>query len=235
MGRPPPLKLLQNSSSIPLPERHQTSRQICSWSIYENDPSPTLFNMSCHHTRACLRQLDVSNNNSSTTMYDDTQAIWMLMNGSAKADASLLNNSTLAPYAPYPPPNGAASVTKTFNINQTDPVVWAVDEAPYAEATTPVIYGRISDGWNAGTTLHMPSNATVDIIMQVSDQSTDSVSTACVHCRPPTLVAYVADSGTHSRWVMRRICIARSSESWELETVNTRTRHRSLSLYGCSR
>lgn len=80
-------------------------------------------------------------------MYDDTQSIWVLMNGSAKADASVLNNSMLGPYTPYPSPNGAANVTKTFNINQTDPVVWVIDKAPHAKATTPVIYGRISDGW----------------------------------------------------------------------------------------
>lgn len=156
-------------------------------------------------------------------MYDDTQCIWMLMNGSAKADASVLNNSMLGPYTPYPSPNGAANVTKTFNINQTDPVVWVIDKVPYAEATIPVIYGRISDGWNVGTTLHIPSNAIVDIIMQVSDQSMGSVSTVCAYCRPPTLVAYVSDSETHFRWVIRCICMATSSGSWELVTVNTRT------------
>ena len=132
-------------------------------------------------------EMDISN--APETMYADTQSIWMLTNGSAKADASVLDTAKLAPFAPTPPPNGIADVTKTFIINQTDPVVWVIDKAPYVEPDTPVVYGNISDGWNASTTLHMPSNATVDIIMQISDQSMDTVSTYCVCSRTPKLPA----------------------------------------------
>ena len=47
---------------------------------------------------------------------------------------------------------------------------------PYTKASTPVLYGNSSDGWNTNTTLHLPSNSTIDIIMTVADDSMDKVS-----------------------------------------------------------
>ena len=109
-------------------------------------------------------------------IHADEDSIWMLTNGSAKNGVSGWESAKLAPFALVPPPDGAASVTRTFTINQTDPVIWVVDKVPYVESQIPVVFGNVSDGWNLSTTLHMPSNATVDIIMQISDQSMDTVS-----------------------------------------------------------
>ncbi|KAK3669153.1 hypothetical protein LTR78_010966 [Recurvomyces mirabilis] len=112
------------------------------------------------------------NNNTSC---DKPQSTWMLLNGSAKAQASVLNEKLLAPLLPNMPPTAPADITRIFTINQTAPVVWVVDKAPYTEAKTPVLHGNRSDGWTANTTLHMPSNSTIDIIMQIADASMDTM------------------------------------------------------------
>ena len=112
------------------------------------------------------------------TLYDLPQSTWMLLNGSAKAQASVLKEEQLTPLVPNMPPTAPADLTKVVTINQTDPVVWVVDKAPYSEAKTPVLYGARSDGWTANTTLHMPYNSTIDIIMQIADLSMDTVSPA---------------------------------------------------------
>lgn len=111
----------------------------------------------------------------STTLYDTPESTWMLLNGSAKAQASVLREEKLAPMVANMPPMAPADLTKVFTINQTDPVVWVVDKAPYAEAKIPVVYGNKSDGWSANTTLHMPYGSTIDILMQIADDSMDEV------------------------------------------------------------
>ena len=111
------------------------------------------------------------------TLYDKPESTWMLLNGSAKAQVSVLKEEKLAPLIPNMPPTAPADLTKVFTINQTDPVVWVVDKAPYSEAKTPVLYGNRSDGWTTSTTLHVPYNSTIDIIMQIADESMDKVCT----------------------------------------------------------
>ena len=69
-----------------------------------------------------------------------------------------------------------ADMTKAFNISQTGIVTWVINRDPYTEASTPVLYGNASDGWNASTTLHLPFNSTIDIIMSVADDAMDNVS-----------------------------------------------------------
>lgn len=108
-------------------------------------------------------------------IFDNPEFTWMLLNGSAKAHAPVLKEERLAPLVPNMPPTAPADLTKVFTINQTDPVVWVVDKAPYSEAKTPVLYGNRSDGWNTNTTLHMPYNSTIDIIMQIANESMDTV------------------------------------------------------------
>jgi hypothetical protein len=105
----------------------------------------------------------------------DPMSVWMLTNGSATQDANELVESRLAPFEGNRPPTTAADVTRFFNINQTDIVTWVVDQYPYAEPTIPIIYGNMSDGWNANTTLHSPTNSTVDIVMNVANGSLDTV------------------------------------------------------------
>jgi|FreactcultuFSWF8_1027224.scaffolds.fasta_scaffold00425_17 hypothetical protein len=118
-------------------------------------------------------------------IYDDSDTVHMLVNGSAKGAASSLVAESLAPFERTPPPAGRAVETKHFNISQTDIVVWVVNGYPYSEPKTPIIYGNVSDGWNANTTLHMPFNSTVDIIMRIANDSMDNVSfhsTRCIIC-----------------------------------------------------
>lgn len=101
--------------------------------------------------------------------------VWMLTNGSTKADAQLVEPQLLYPFESTPPPSGAANQTHVFNINQTDVTTWVVNEAPYQEPRVPIIYGAQSEGWQANTTFHMPSNSTIDIIMNVANDSMDTV------------------------------------------------------------
>ncbi|THW31058.1 hypothetical protein D6D22_10385 [Aureobasidium pullulans] len=108
-------------------------------------------------------------------IYDDSDTVHMLVNGSAKGAASSLVAESLAPFERTPPPAGRAVETKHFNISQTDIVVWVVNGYPYSEPKTPIIYGNVSDGWNANTTLHMPFNSTVDIIMRIANDSMDNM------------------------------------------------------------
>lgn len=99
----------------------------------------------------------------------------MFTNGSAKHRNTELVESKLSPFEGNKPPPKAADVTRLFEINQTDIVTWVVDRYPYSEPKIPIIYGNVSDAWQANTTLHMPSNSTVDIVMSVANGSMDAV------------------------------------------------------------
>ncbi|KAJ5144445.1 CAZyme family AA1 [Penicillium atrosanguineum] len=106
---------------------------------------------------------------------DDPSVIWMLTNGSAKQGTSVLNPLLLSPFASIDPPPGPANHTYAFTINQTDIVTWVVNGASYSESKVPIIQGNISDGWQANTTIHVPSNSTIDIIMKIADDSMDTM------------------------------------------------------------
>lgn len=118
-----------------------------------------------------------TNGTSMTNMdtVDDSTLTWMLVNGSAKLNASELDDQMLAPFDGNAPPSGPSDVTELFAINQTDIVTWVVNGQPFSEPQTPMIYGNASDGWNAATTLHMPGNSTIDLIMHVANDSMDTV------------------------------------------------------------
>ncbi len=106
----------------------------------------------------------------------DPASVWMLTNGSATTGVATLDSSLLSPFDGNEPPATAADLTKFFAISQTGIVTWVVNNHPYAEPTTPILFGNISDGWQANTTLHMPFNSTIDIVMTVSNDSMDTVS-----------------------------------------------------------
>jgi hypothetical protein len=110
---------------------------------------------------------------------DDPAMVWMLANGSTKAGAPLLDPRLLSPFESTSPSSGAADQTHVFSINQTDVTTWVVDRAPFQEPKVPIIYGAGSGGWQANTTVHMPSNSVIDIIMNVANDSMDTV------CLPP--------------------------------------------------
>lgn len=111
-----------------------------------------------------------------TTIRDDPVSVWTLKNGSAIPGASTLDPLSLQPFDDNRPPIGKADVTKVFSISQTGIMTWVVDGDPYTEPSTPILYGNSSDGWNANTTLHLPFNSTIDIIMIIANNSMDMVS-----------------------------------------------------------
>lgn len=124
---------------------------------------------------AFLNNTNLSADTSAEPLYGDSDTVHMLVNGSAKEIASTLHAQSLAPFERLPPPAGGAVETKNFNISQTDIVVWVVNGHPYSEPKIPIIYGSVSDGWNANTTLHMPFNSTIDIIMRIANNSMDTM------------------------------------------------------------
>lgn len=100
----------------------------------------------------------------------------MYINGSAKADAALLDPSALSPFENgTAPPSGASNRSLSFTVSQTDVVTWVIDRMPFMEPEIPLIYGENSSGWDANTTIHLPINSTIDIIMRISNESMDTV------------------------------------------------------------
>jgi hypothetical protein len=124
--------------------------------------------------------LIIQTNNTNVTdvmsVVDHPAMTWALVNGSAKLDAAELDAYMLAPFNGNMPPTGAPNITRLFAINQTDVATWVINGQPFSEPTRPIIYGNVSDGWNAATTLHTPPNSIVDIIMNVATDSMDTVS-----------------------------------------------------------
>jgi len=106
---------------------------------------------------------------------DNPALPWALVNGSAKLTAAELDEQTLAPFDSSGPPSGPSAVTKLFAINQTDVVTWVIDGQPFSEPSRPIIYGNTSDGWEAATSLHLPGNSTIDLIMHVLNDSMDTM------------------------------------------------------------
>ena len=117
----------------------------------------------------------LKNNHIMSMFGDETSDAHMLVNGSAKPTASTLRPHDLGPFDLIAPPRNNDVATRVLNINQTGIVSWVVDRYSYSEAKVPVIYGNVSDGWNASTTLFMPFNTTIDLIMKVAPDSMDMV------------------------------------------------------------
>ena len=99
----------------------------------------------------------------------------MLANGSTIPSASTIDSAKLAPFSSNPPPTNA-DVTKIFMISQTDIVNWVVNEYPYTEPTTPILYSNFSASSLANTTIPLPFNSTIDIIMKIANDSMDAVA-----------------------------------------------------------
>ncbi|EON65842.1 hypothetical protein W97_05084 [Coniosporium apollinis CBS 100218] len=117
--------------------------------------------------------VEATNDTNLSNVRFDEASTWMLTNGSAKLNASELDVTLLAAFDGNIPPSTPADTTLSFMINQTDIVTWVVDGSPYLEPERPILYGNASDGWNANTTYHLPSNSTVDIIMNIANDSLD--------------------------------------------------------------
>ncbi|OQN95432.1 hypothetical protein B0A48_18489 [Cryoendolithus antarcticus] len=115
------------------------------------------------------------NNQTMSMLGDETSNVHMLVNGSAKPTASTLRPQNLGPFDLIAPPRHNNVATRVLNINQTGIVSWVVDRYSYSEPKVPVIYGNISDGWNASTTMFMPFNTTIDLIMRVAPDSMDTM------------------------------------------------------------
>ena len=145
-------------------------------------------------------------NGTMSTLYN-ASSIWTLVNGSAKGDVTQLDPAMLAPFDGNKPPFKEADFTKGFQISQTGIVEWVVDKYPYSEAKVPILFGNSSDGWTANSTLHMPFNSTIDIIMTISNSSMDMVFIHFppINVRINLIIEY--------RWVTRCIFTVISSGS----------------------
>jgi len=110
---------------------------------------------------------------SQMTVVEDPALSWMLVNGSAKLDAPELDDHNLPPFESVTPPTGSPDLTQLFSINQTGIVTWVISDQPYSEPRRPIIYGNASDAWESATTLHLPGNSTVDLVMHVANDSMD--------------------------------------------------------------
>ncbi|KAM6511291.1 hypothetical protein FALCPG4_016292 [Fusarium falciforme] len=111
-----------------------------------------------------------------TSDMDNPAEPWMYINGSAKAGAPLLDPSALSPFENgTAPPSEGANKSLSFTISQTDVVTWVIDRAPFMEPDIPLIYGENSSGWDANTTIHLPINSIIDIIMRISNESMDTM------------------------------------------------------------
>ncbi|UNI13709.1 hypothetical protein JDV02_000428 [Purpureocillium takamizusanense] len=103
-------------------------------------------------------------------------ATWMRINGSAIDGASVLDAPDLNPFETgIAPPPGPADMTLSFQANQTGTTTWALNGEPFEKPNAAIIEGERSSGWTANTTYHLPSNATVDIVVTVSNRSMDQM------------------------------------------------------------
>ncbi|PYH94878.1 hypothetical protein BO71DRAFT_378813 [Aspergillus ellipticus CBS 707.79] len=118
---------------------------------------------------------DMTSSNSSMNVNVDPSTVWMLTNGSANSNASVLDAQQLFPFEPFSPPQGQPDQTYVFAINQTDIVTWVMDGTPYMDPKIPIIQGPASDEWNSNTTIHLPFNKTIDVIMKIADDSLDTM------------------------------------------------------------
>merc|ERR1712093_661908 len=59
--------------------------------------------------------------------------------------------------------------------SKTGVTEWIIDGYPFAEPKTPILLGNVSDGWQANTTVYLPFNSTIDIIMTISKDSMDTM------------------------------------------------------------
>jgi len=125
--------------------------------------------------QAIISYSDSTVNSTSMSVANDPASVWMLTNGSAKADVATLNPSLLSPFDGNKPPTNAADLTKSFAISQTGVTEWVIDGYPFAEPKTPILLGNVSDGWQANTTVYLPFNSTIDIIMTISKDSMDTM------------------------------------------------------------
>lgn len=105
----------------------------------------------------------------------DPSTVWILTNGSAENEASVLKPELLSPYVSNSPPMGSADQTHSFTISEMGLTTWTMNGAPYSEAKIPILQGNSSDGWMANTTIHMPYNSTIDIILRIANSSMDTV------------------------------------------------------------
>lgn len=158
----------------------------------------------------------------------------MYINGSAKAGAALLDPSALSPFENgTAPPSEGANKSLSFTISQTDVVTWVIDRAPFMEPDIPLIYGENSSGWDANTTIHLPINSIIDIIMRISNESMDTVR-PILHSQTWLKRAVTRNTNMNGRWVIRYTSMVTSSGFWVLEweishTQISQTRRRTSS------
>ncbi|PYI00346.1 hypothetical protein BO78DRAFT_355831 [Aspergillus sclerotiicarbonarius CBS 121057] len=118
---------------------------------------------------------DMASSNRPVNATVSPSTVWMLTNGSANSNASVLDAQQLSPFEPLSPPQGQADQTFVFTVNQTDIVTWVLNGTPYEDPQIPILQGSVSDGWKSNTTIHLPFNKTIDVIMKIADDSLDTM------------------------------------------------------------
>jgi hypothetical protein len=165
----------------------------------------------------------------SMTAEDEPVSVWMLANGSASGGVATLDPSLLSLFGSSIPFRKVADLTKFFVINQTGIVTWVVDGYPYTEPTTPILFGDGSDGWQANSTVHMPFNSTIDVIMTIANDSMDMVGS---FLQLSSLLVILANLITLHRWAIQCIFTGTSFGSWDPVMDHSCTgplqRHRSI-------
>ena len=146
---------------------------------------------------------------------------WMYLNGSARPNAVALQSNSPAPFDQelYKPPTAPASITQKFSIAQEDPGTWVMNRGPYSEASIPILAGDVSDGWNLATTKHFPSNAVIDIILEISNYTMDSVRGSGALCCHLLILMLLLIILPLTRWATLFICTGINSGCWDLGWV----------------
>ena len=107
-------------------------------------------------------------------MTEDPSQTYMLLNGTAGPDTSMLVPSDLSPFSVPDLPKVSTNKTKLterFLVNQTGTGTWEMSDKPYVQSNLPVIDGKNSSGWNALTTKRLLANVAVDIIVESANDS----------------------------------------------------------------
>ena len=111
------------------------------------------------------------------TMNEDDSEIWMLSNGSAANGATMLDPNIMLPAHTMKSSallGHPANVTFHFFIRQTGNSTWAVGTLPLGPTKTDDQAHSLSST-NILESYHIPANATVDIILEVSNTSLNSM------------------------------------------------------------
>jgi len=121
---------------------------------------------------------------------DRDSSVWMRTHGSAKVNSSTLSERLLSPLGGTMPPTTLATIHNTalHDIPSRCHDLGG-KQGPVLRAEIPIIYGNVSDAWNADTTLNLPLTPTTALTLRIANDSKDTVSfTLCFPATTSLLV-----------------------------------------------